>query len=255
MVDLSGIAGTALLSAFFITLLEMTDVVALVYALGAGARSMRPGLVGAVGGVALVSVVAIAVGLALVGIPDALTHAVGTVIIWGFSFVLLNSTFKTYRREAQRKAGQKVQKKEHPPPEALTNRDLVVTGFAVGCGETIEAAIPLLALSATSGSSPVVVGALFAGVVIIVAAYFLHEHIKRIKIPLMKWVATSLLFAFAMLWTLETLGNLTVIYFPVYWGSIPTDILLIPFLIFTLGMVRYAVYFHLKGQGLSLAGL
>lgn len=251
MVDFSGVAGTALVSAFFITLLEMTDVVALVYALGSGSKSMRPGLLGATGGVAIVSLAAIGVGLALVGVPDALTHAVGTVIIWGFSFVLLNSTFKTYRREAQRKAGIQTRKKEHPSPDTLTSRDLAVTGLAVGAGETIEAAIPLLAISATSGATPVVLGALAAGATIAIAAHFLHAHIKRIKVPLLKWVATSILFAFAMIWTLETLGNLTVIYFPTYWGSVPTDILLIPFTITTLGLVRYAIHFDLKAQGLS----
>lgn len=243
-IDVVGIttaAGGALLVAFLITLLEMTDVVALVYALGAGARTMRPGFTGAVLGVALVAVAGAVVSenVLINQGPDALTHAVGTVMLWAFAFLLLRSTNKTYVKEARKRAGKKEAKKAYPAPESLTPRDLFMTGFTVGIGEAMEALVPLLGLTAQGWQVEVLAGAILGGCVIVIVGFFLHEHVKKVKVPTLKWATTSLLFAFAVLYTWEALGELHLVWYTAYFDGVPNDVLLLPLFFAALLFVRW----------------
>src|ERR1700688_3616303 len=72
----------ALIGAFIITLVEMTEVVALVFALGSHHGSIRTGALGAIAGTAAVSVVALAFGAALVALPRS-------YLLWGSSIALI----------------------------------------------------------------------------------------------------------------------------------------------------------------------
>ncbi|MGI0129764.1 MAG: hypothetical protein ACREEC_06400, partial [Thermoplasmata archaeon] len=71
----------ALIVAFLITVLELTEVVALVFALSADQASVRPVALGAAGGTAVVSVVALAFGAALVAFPH-------DYLLWASALVL-----------------------------------------------------------------------------------------------------------------------------------------------------------------------
>ncbi|MCI4318034.1 MAG: hypothetical protein L3J96_05790, partial [Thermoplasmata archaeon] len=64
------------MGAFIITLVEMTEVVALVFAMGSEHGSVRTGALGAVAGTATVSVVALGFGAALVALPRG-------YLLWG----------------------------------------------------------------------------------------------------------------------------------------------------------------------------
>ncbi|MCI4370619.1 MAG: hypothetical protein L3J81_04735, partial [Thermoplasmata archaeon] len=66
-----GLSVPALVIAFVITVTEMTEVVALVFALSADAGTVRPGALGAVAGTSTVAVVALASGAAIEALPHA----------------------------------------------------------------------------------------------------------------------------------------------------------------------------------------
>ncbi len=59
------------LPAFLITLLELTEVVALVFAVSAGGPGLRHAVYGALSGVALVSAIALVAGAAIERLPPA----------------------------------------------------------------------------------------------------------------------------------------------------------------------------------------
>ena len=59
----------ALVVAFLITVLEMTEVVALVFALAADHTTVRHGALGAVGGTATVAAIAFVFGAILIAFP------------------------------------------------------------------------------------------------------------------------------------------------------------------------------------------
>ena len=65
------------------------------------------------------------------------------------------------------------------------------------------------------------------------------------KVPPLKWIATSLLFTFAVFWTVESLGNLGVISWPSTIHGIPSDIVLVPFFIVSFLAVRVAILLRL----------
>ncbi len=182
----------ALLVAFVITLLEMTEVVALVFALSADQRTIAHGALGAIGGTTTVALVALGFGALFLAFPrDDLLWA-SAVVLAGFGVFLFRSTLRTYRRERAAAAGT-------PPPP---HRPVVqfAGGFSVGAIEATEAVVVLLALAAAGYAASAIVGAVVAGVVLVVATALVHERIRRIKVPWLKLGATSLLFAFSVFW-------------------------------------------------------
>ncbi len=185
------------LLAFGVTLLEMTEVVALVFALGAEGGALRPAALGAVAGVAVVGVVTLATAGALLRLPAGLLLWAASIVLFGFGLFLFRSTLRTYRRRA---AGTL-------PPVDRPPASLPFTGgFAAGSVEAIEAAVVLLALTAGGHGVAALVGALAAGALLVGAAALVHQRVRRVKVPTLKLAATSALFAFSAFWGSEAAG-------------------------------------------------
>ncbi|MGI0071539.1 MAG: hypothetical protein ACRECT_05680 [Thermoplasmata archaeon] len=218
----------ALVVAFLITLLELTEVVALVFALGADRPSVRPVAWGAVGGTSVIAVVALASGATLAALPRTYLLWFSAVLLAAFGVFLFRSTLRSYRRQSL------------PATAAAHPRAEIVAfggGFWVGAIETTEAAIVLVALAAAGYGFSALVGAVVGGVVLVALAAVLHDRIRRIKVPWLKLGGTSLLFAFATFWAGEAAG--------VSWPG--GDLILIPLVAVAILGVRGGVAAEMRG--------
>ena len=186
----------AVLLAFTLTVIEMTEVVALVFALGAEGGALRPAALGAIAGVAGVSLVALAVGVGLEALPRGPLLGGAAVTLFLFGLFLYRSTRKAYRRARA------------PPGAAGPSRPALpfAGGVVVGSVEATEVVVVLVALAAGGNGFSAVLGAIAAGVLLVVVAALVHERIRRIKVPTLKFAATSALFAFAVFWGSEAVG-------------------------------------------------
>jgi uncharacterized membrane protein len=179
---LPGVDVAALLLAFTLTIIEMTEVVALVFAIGAEGGALRPAALGAVTGVAGVSVVAAVLGVGLEALPRAPLLAGAAVTLFLFGIFLYRSTRKAYRRARA------------PPAPAPPSK----AGVHFAGGATVGAA-------GGNGFSALI-GAVLAGALLVAIALVVHERIRRIKVPTLKFGATSALFAFSVFWGSEAAG-------------------------------------------------
>lgn len=252
MFSLSTAVLAAFATAFLVALVEMTDVFALVYALGAGVKSMRPGVLGASGGVAVVAAVGLVIGaslsLAAQEFSEAAIHAVATVVLWGFGVILLRSTLKSYVQEAKKRQGISGPKKSFPPPSAMTSSELMILGFTVGATETFEALIPLLALSAQGMAAEAIAGGVLGGLVLVPIGWVLRERVKRVKVPLLKWVTTSAVFAFAAQWTFEALVEIHATPLPPNESALVLSLFIPPLFIASLLIVRGIVEVWVRSE-------
>jgi uncharacterized membrane protein len=185
--------------AFLIVLLEMTEVVALVFALGAGTPGLRTAIYGALAGTALVSVIALLAGAAIERLPPDLLLAPSAIVLAAFGVFLFRSTLRSYRRAQAAAGGRGPSVEPHPVVQ-------FGSGFSVGAVETTEAVIVLVALAAPGYGFTTLVGAVTAGVLLVVLAWLLHGQIRRIKVPSLKAAATALLFTFSAFWAGEAFG-------------------------------------------------
>ncbi|MGA8302180.1 MAG: hypothetical protein WA691_02350 [Thermoplasmata archaeon] len=219
----------ALIVAFLITVLEFTEVVALVFALSADQASVRPVAWGAVSGTALVGLIALGLGAVLVAFPHNYLLWASAVVLTGFGLFLFRSTLRTYRRAAAAASGT-----VWSPPR----RDLLQFGggFSVGAVESTEAVIVLIALAAAGYGFSALVGAVAGGIVLVLAAVAVHERIRKIKVPWLKLGGTALLFSFALFWGGEAVG------FPWPGG----DLILIPLVVVIALIVRGAIALGLR---------
>ncbi|HTP54009.1 MAG TPA: hypothetical protein VML94_03465 [Thermoplasmata archaeon] len=208
-----------LLAAFLITVLEMTEVVALVLALGADEASLRHGAAGAVAGCFAIAVVALVSGRALLLAPRTYLLWAAAVVLAAFGLFLFRSTLRTYRR---------VRAAASTPPSAPHRVAQFVGGFTVGAVEATEVVVVLLALTAAGYGASAIVGALAGGGMLVVVALAVGERVRRIKVPWLKLGGTSMLFAFAAFWTGEARG--------ISWPG--NDLFLIPLFLLSLGIVR-----------------
>jgi Ca2+/H+ antiporter, TMEM165/GDT1 family len=188
----------ALLVAFLLTLLEMTEVVILVIAVSADHPTARPGATGAVAGVTLVSVLAVGIGALLGVFAHTYLLWVSAALLAGFGVVLFRSTLRSYRRALL-------------PPGSLPAGKFAAgiqfgAGFTAGAVEAVEVVVVLLGLTAAGYAFSALVGALLAGALLIGLALVVHERLRRIKVPWLKLFGTSMLFTFAVFWLGEALG-------------------------------------------------
>ena len=220
----------AMLVAFLITLLEMTEVVALVFALSAEHHTLAHGAAGAVSGTAMVALIALGFGALILAFPHVDLLYASAVALLGFGVFLFRSTLKTYRRARASAAA--------APTAASATRSALqfAGGFSVGAVEATEAVVVLLALVAAGYGPSAVVGALLGGAVLVAATAVVHERIRRIKVPLLKLGATSLLFAFAVFWAGEAAG--------LAWPG--NDLVLLPLFAVAIGAVRGAIELGLR---------
>jgi uncharacterized membrane protein len=207
----------ALLLALVIVLIEMTEVVVLVFALNAGEGSLRHAAAGAAAGTAVVAGAAIATGAVIERLPAVWLLGVAAVLLAGFGNVLARSTRKAYRKAALARL---------QPAGAAPPMHRVVQfagGFTAGAVETLEAVVVLLSLSAAGEGTSAVVGALTAGAILVVATFLVQDRVRRIKVF---W--TGMLFSFATFWAGSALG--------VNWPG--SDLILIPFVVLAMTLVR-----------------
>jgi uncharacterized membrane protein len=216
----------ALIIAFVITVTEMTEVVALVFAVSGGTDRLRTGALGAVAGTAVISTIALVAGAALERIPTVDLLGVAALVLAAFGVFLFRSTVRSYRRA------------RNPSAPAPGNRPALhfAAGFSVGAVESTEAVIVLLALAAGGAAPSALLGALAGGAVLVVAALLVRERIRRIKVPTLKLGGTAMLFSFAVFWAGEA--------FSVPWPG--SDLVLIPMFVVAVLAVRGAVELVLR---------
>jgi len=221
----------ALIAAFLITVLEMTEVVALVFALAADHTTVRHGALGAVGGTAVVAAIALAFGALIIAFPRSYLLWASAVVLAAFGVFLFRSTLKTYRRRRAAASG---------APPAPTGHSAVqfAGGFSVGAVEATETVIVLLALAAAGYGFSALVGALVGGALLVVVALIVQERIRRIKVPWLKVGGTSVIFSFAVFWGGEAAG--------VNWPG--SDLILIPLVVISLLVVRGGVEVFLRAS-------
>jgi uncharacterized membrane protein len=189
----------ALVAAFLITVLEMTEVVALVFALSADHTTVRHGALGAVSGTGVVAAIALGFGAVLIAFPKDYLLWGSAVVLAAFGVFLFRSTLKTYRRRRAAALGAPT-----PPPGHSAAQ--FAGGFSVGAVEATEAVIVLLALAAAGYGFSAVLGAVIGGALLVAVAFVVHERIRRIKVPWLKVGGTSVVFAFAVFWGGEAAG-------------------------------------------------
>lgn len=211
--------------AFLVVVLEMTEVVALVFALSAGGPSLRTTIVGALSGVALVGGIGLVAGAALDRLPSIWLLGPSAIVLAGFGVFLFRGTVRAYRRARSPNSGSSAPPKDAHPVVQFGG------GFSVGAIEATEAVIVLVALAAPGYGLTTLVGAVVAGIVLVALALVLHGQIRRIKVPLLRLGAASLLFTFAIFWGGEALG--------VPWPG--QDLVLLPLFAGVLLTVRAAV--------------
>lgn len=226
----------ALLVAVVITMLELTEVVAIVFALAADAHSVRSSALGAVAGTAVVALAALALGAALLALPTHDLLGVAALVLAAFGVFLFRSTLRTYRRVAAARAGRPP---TFPPHHAVQ----FAGGFTAGAIETTEVVVVLLGLTAAGYGGSALVGALVGGVLIAGAAAAVHEQIRRIKVPWLKLGATSMLFTFAVFWAGEALGYA--------WPG--GDLSLVPLFVLAVAIVRGAVAVTMRSGAPAVA--
>jgi Ca2+/H+ antiporter, TMEM165/GDT1 family len=220
-----------LLAAFIITLIEMAEVVALVFAFSADHVSVRSSALGAVAGSTVVGAVAAAFGAVLITLPTSLLLYAAAVVLVAFGLFLLRSTLRSYRKLHQ------------PPPapgtasapaKASAHAAQFAGGFSIGVVEMVETVIVLIALAAAGFWFSAVVGAAAAIVVLVGVAAVLHDRVRRIKTPQLKLIGTALLFTFAVFWGGDAAG--------VSWPG--ADLFLIPLFVVFFVVIRQAVHWR-----------
>ena len=221
--------GPALIVAFVITIVEMTEVVALVFALSADHGTIAHGALGAVGGTTTVAVVALAFGALILSFPREDLIWASALLLTGFGVFLFRSTLRTYRRT---RAGSVKPPASGPGGSALQ----FAGGFSVGAVEATETVVVLIALAAAGYGPSALVGAVSAGAILVVATALVHQRIRRIKVPWLKLGATSMLFAFAVFWYGEA----------AHFAWPGSDLFLIPLFLASLLVVRGSVELGLR---------
>lgn len=189
--------GAAILVAFAVTVIELTEVVALVFALTASEGTVRHGALGAIAGVGVIAAIALGSGAAILALPARALLWASVIVLAGFGVFLSRSTLKTYRRA---RAGASA-------TTASSNRALQFAGgFTVGAIEATEVVVVLLALTAAGQGRSAVLGAVAGGILLVAVALAVHERVRRVKTAWLKLGATSMVFAFAAFWGGEALG-------------------------------------------------
>jgi uncharacterized membrane protein len=220
----------ALAVAFVITLLELTEVVALVFALSADHSTVAHGASGAVLGVLVVALIALALGAALLAFPRPLLLWASAVTLAAFGGFLFRSTLRSFRRSRSKLADVTP---TATPARAFTQ---FAGGFTVGAIEATEVVVVLLALAAAGYASSALVGAVGGGILLVVVTLFVRDRVRAIRQEWLKWGATSMLFTFAIFWAGTALG--------LTWPG--GDLILVPLFLGSLIVVRGAIELALR---------
>jgi uncharacterized membrane protein len=104
--------------------------------------------------------------------------------------------------------------------------------------EAVEVVVVLLGITAAGYAFSALVGALVGGALLVVLAFLLHEQLRRIKVPWLKLLGTSMLFTFATFWFGEAVG--------VAWPA--SDLFLLPLFVAAVLLTRIAIQLRLGGS-------
>ena len=217
------VAGVLVL-AFVITVIEMTEVVALVFALRGETGSVAVGAWGAIAGVAVVALAALGTGTALTQVPREWLLIGAAITLGAFGVFLFRSTRRAFHRAWF-------------PPRPPQGHDTGARalqfsgGMTIGVVEAMEVVVVLIPLAAAGSGASALVGAAAGGLLLVALAVAMHERIRRIKVPWLKLGATALLFSYAMFFVGEAFnfpwpyGDLSllplfVVYILLLWRSI-----------------------------------
>jgi Ca2+/H+ antiporter, TMEM165/GDT1 family len=218
--------GPALVGALLITVLEMTEIVALVVALGHEGKALRAGAVGAFVGIFVVGGAAVLSAAAIESLPRTTLLAASASLLGAFGVFLFQSTLRSFRRARAMRGAL-----AGAGPERFSGALPFAGGFSIGAIETLEAVVVLLAFAAAGYGASAVVGAFIGGGLLALLAWLLHGQIRKIKVVWLKLGATALLFSFAVFWGGEAIG--------VDWPG--ADLILVPFFLAGLLLVRAGV--------------
>ncbi len=222
----------ALLGALVIVLIEMSEVLALVFALSGDSGSVRAGGLGALLGIAIIASASLAAGSALIALPRIELLGAAAVALFGFGAFLARSTLREYRKARFPEVAARY------PPRALGAVPFA-GGLTIGLVESTEAAIVLLALAAAGYATSALLGAIAAGAALAVTAALVHDRIRSVKSRWLKLGGTSLLLAYGTFWAGEALG--------LAWPG--GDLFLLPLFAALLVAVRAAIEGKLRLEG------
>ena len=204
-------AGTLALAAFLASLVECTEAMTVVLAVGA-VRGWRGAVVGSTAGLAALLVLVAALGPALTRIPLELVQlAVGALLLlfglrWLRKASLRAAGVIPRHDEADVYAEQTAALRAHGAAAAGWDRVAVATSFKIVMLEGIEVVFIVVAVGAGGLMLPAAGGALAALVVIVALGLALHRPVASIPENLLKFLVGVMLAAFGTFWVGEGIG-------------------------------------------------
>ncbi len=205
-------AGTSALAAFLASLVESTEAMTVVLAVGA-VRGWRGAVVGSIAGLAALLVLVAVLGPALTRIPLGLVQlAVGALLLlfglrWLRKASLRAAGVIPLHDEADAYAKQTAALRAHGAAVAGWDRVAVSTAFKIVMLEGIEVVFIVVAVGAGGGLMvPAAGGALAALLVVVALGLALHRPVASIPENTLKFVVGVLLAAFGTFWVGEGIG-------------------------------------------------
>ncbi len=184
-----------LLAAMGITMLEVSEATAVGIAIYADLKKNEVFFFVALGLLAVLIPTAIA-GHFISYLPIFYVRIFSATLLLYFGIRLIKSARRSF-------IFQKKQPQGGAPKHEELEKGLFVTAFSVGTVEAFEAAIVLVALFPNSYSSTIL-GLVLGIAVVIVAAFILHNQIRKVKQAIMKVTVSALLLAFSAFWYSES---------------------------------------------------
>ncbi len=207
-------AGTATVAAFLASLVEFVEALTIVLAVGT-TRGWRPALIGAALGALFLAVLTLAFGPALQRIPLASLQLVVGVLLLLFGMRWLRKAIlraagvigfhdeaAIYARERAALAGVGTAGGSVRP---RLDRVALVTSFKAVTLEGLEVIFIVIATGAGGQLVSATLGALAAGVIVILAGIALHRPLTRVPENTLKFAVGVLLSAFGVFWIGEGL--------------------------------------------------
>jgi uncharacterized membrane protein len=205
-------AGTSALAAFLASLVEFTEAMTVVLAVGA-VRGWRGAVIGSIAGLAALLVLVAVLGPALTRIPLGLVQvAVGGLLLlfglrWLRKAALRSAGVIALRDETEIYATQTATLRAHGVAAGGWDRVAVSTSFKIVLLEGVEVVFIVVAVGAGGGLLlPASAGALAALVVVVLLGLALHRPVASIPENTLKFLVGVLLSAFGTFWLGEGIG-------------------------------------------------
>lgn len=175
-------------ASFAISLLELSEAGAVAAIYHNILKNFKPFLY-AILGILVVLIPTFTLGRYIYLVPLNYFLLVAGVILFYFGYRLIRSARRYFKRQF------KVKKEED-------EKEGVGVVFTVSAVEGLEASLVILALIPKSYSSALI-GAVIAGVLVIILTAIMKAQIAKIRLPHLKFVLSSLLFSLGTIWFAE----------------------------------------------------